>query len=476
MLFYRSTYLRALGASLVLLTAACADEITTAASTPTALSRISASPALSIESHKHLVHFTGDDIPASFSARITALGGTVDAAYDGVGIAVVDGLTPEAATQLAGDAGISAVDPDNVFQFIDSPAGNATADATDVVIASPSDPATAAFFSRQWNMRAIGADAAWAAGHRGSAAVKVAIVDTGIDYLHPDLAGRVDLANSASFVPSDDALVSAAFPGRHVVTDLHFHGTHVAAAVSSNAFLVAGVSSMTTLMGVKVVGAGGTGTTSALLAGIVFATDHGANVINISLGPRDLLSRKEKEVKDFQRTTDRVYGYAHKKGVTVIVAAGNERQDLDAKQTFKPWCGSTHVICVSATGPTSQAGIDGPWTNIDAPASYSNFGVKDVDIAAPGGNGASVVWGPCSTSSLVIPVCQTALLPLGFQGTSLAAPHASGAAALLLAQHGSLQPGQVQAILENSADDLGAKGKDPFYGRGRINVRKALGL
>src|SRR5688572_18974270 len=132
--FYRSTYLRALGASLVLFTAACADEITTTASTPTALSRISTSAALSIESDKHIVHFTGDDIPASFSARVTALGGTVDAAYAGVGIAVVDGLTPDAATQLAADAGISAVDPDNVFQFIDDSAGTASADATGTVV------------------------------------------------------------------------------------------------------------------------------------------------------------------------------------------------------------------------------------------------------------------------------------------------------------------------------------------------------
>lgn len=431
MLFPRRTRV-ALCASIVLFTA-CAGDRAPTATAPTALSQLSSAAALSASNGKHLVHFSGDAIPTGFAARIAALGATVDAAYDGVGIAVVNGLSSEAASQLASVPGVSSVDPDNVFQFLDNPSGITTTDATSVVIASPGNPTTAAFYAFQWNLRAIGADAAWAAGYRGSAAVKVAILDTGIDYLHPDLNDRVDLANSASFVPSDDAIVAALFPGRHPSTDLHFHGTHVAATVSSNALITAGVSSMTTLMSVKVIGASGAGTVSGFLGGVVFAVDHGADVINMSLGVRDLLSRKEKEVKDFQRVVDRVFGYAHKKGVTLIAAAGNESQNLDTKQTFKGYCSSTYVTCVSATGPTAQASNAGPWTNIDAFANYSNFGVKDVDVAAPGGNGSTPVWGPCSTSSVVIPVCRSALLVLGLQGTSQAAPHAAGAAALILA-------------------------------------------
>lgn len=475
MLYPRLHRGRAFFATLVLFTAACADEITPTASAPSALTRLSNSASLAGAS-KYLVHFTGDAIPSDFAARVASLGGSVDAAYDGVGIAVVEGLTEESAAQLAGDAGISAVDPDNVFQFVDDPAANATADATSVIIASPGNPATAALYAFQWNLRAIGADAAWAAGHRGSRAVKVAILDTGIDYLHPDLAGLVDLANSASFVPSDDAIVAAMFPGRNRSTDLHFHGTHVAATVSSNAFITAGVTSMTTLMSVKVVGASGMGSVSAFLAGVVFAVDRGANVINLSLGVRDLLSRKEKEIKDFERVVDRVFGYAHMKGVTIITAAGNQALNLDTKQTFSGYCSAKYVTCVSATGPTSQVSVAGPWTNIDAPAFYSNFGVRDVDVAAPGGNGSSPVWGPCSTSSVLIPVCRSSLQVIGLMGTSQAAPHASGAAALVLAKEGNLQAGQLEAILLNSADDLGPKNKDPFYGRGRLNVRRALGL
>jgi subtilisin family serine protease len=475
MLFNRMTQGRAIGASLMLFLSACADMPTPTASAPTALSRIDAATAHATATARHLVYFAGGTTPSGLAARVSELGGQIAASYEAVGIVVVDGLSEAAALQLAGDGGISAVDADDSFQFL-APDATATVDATNAAIASPTNPSTAAFFPFQWNMRVIGADAAWAAGQLGSSAVKVAILDTGIDYLHPDLAGRVDLANSASFVPAEDPFVPILFPGRQPFTDLHYHGTHVAATVSSNAFLAAGVGSRTTLMAVKVLSVSGTGTASAILGGIVFATDRGAQVINLSLGVEDLLSRKDKQVKAFQRMVDRAFGYAHSKGVMIVAAAGNESQDLDAKQTFKAYCGSTHVTCVAATGPTSQTSNAGPWANIDAPASYTNFGVKHVDLAAPGGNGASLVWGACSTSSLVVPQCQTALFGLALGGTSQAAPHVSGAAALVLAQRGMLPPGTVEAILLNTSDDVGEKGKDAFSGRGRLNVRRALGL
>jgi subtilisin family serine protease len=477
MSFTRSLRGRDVCVLFLVLVSACADQTAPGTSAPAALSRISGSAALSVPGSKHLVHFTSDAVPSDFASRVSALGGSVDASYGDVGIAVVAGLSAPAAQKLAATPGVSAVDPDNVFQFLDGPSTTVTMDATSVGIASPSDPTTAFFYSFQWNLRAIGADAAWAAGQLGSPSVKVAIIDTGIDYLHPDLVGRVDLAHSASFVPAEDPFVPIIFPGRLPFTDLHFHGTHVAATVSSNAVLAAGVTSQTTLMAVKVIDVNGNGTTSAFLAGIAFAADGGANIINISLGVADLLSRKDAEVKAFQRMTDRVFRYAHKRGAAVIVAAGNERQDLDTKHTFKPYCGSALVTCVSATGPTSQASDAGPWENIDAPAvAYTNFGQKSIDVAAPGGNGTTPVWGACSTTSLVLPPCRSFLLLLGLQGTSEATPHASGTAALILSAQGPMPPSELRERLLKSADDLLPKGKDDFYGRGRISVINALGL
>lgn len=430
------------------------------------------------QSGRYIVNFTSTSVPADFAARVSALGGAVDAAYDGVGVAVVSGLDEAAATALLASGGVSDVGPDEEFQFLDPDVPAEIEAVTDATPASASEPAKAFFFPRQWNMRQIGANVAWAAGKLGSPAVKVAILDTGIDYLHADLQGLVDLQNSASFVPSDDALTAARFPGRHVSTDLHVHGTHVAATVSSNGIAAAGVTSKTTLMAVKVLGVSGVGTTSGILAGIVFAVDRGADVINMSLGAQDLYNLKDKATKEyFRKVVDRAFQYAHRKGVTVVVAAGNEAQRLDVKHTYKPYCGAKHVICVSATGPTSAAGVNGPWANPDAFAAYSNFGLRRIDVAAPGGNsGILAVSAACSTSSLVLPICRTGTFVVRISGTSMASPHTAGLAALLVAEYGGNATGRIRSTIENSADDLGAPGEDAYYGRGRINVARALGL
>jgi lantibiotic leader peptide-processing serine protease len=459
MSFLRTYRARQLSVFVALFTAACADNsLPTSASSD--LTRISTSAALT-GAPKHLVYFTGNSVPSDFEATIASLGGHLEVAYEEVGIAVVEGLSPASVEQLSAASGIAAVDEEYSFKFLDD---NAVPDATSV-IASPTDPTKAAAYAAQWNMRAVGANVAWAAGHLGSPAVKVAILDTGIDYLHPDLVGRVDLANSASFIPSDDALVGMFFPGRHVSTDLHVHGTHVAATVASNSNLVAGVTTRTTLMSVKIIGVTGSGGTVPFLNGLLFATNRGANVINLSLGVRDLMSRKEKEVKAFERLVDRLFGYAHSKGVIIVAAAGNEAQNLDTKHSYKGYCSSSYVICVSATTSSSQL------------ASYSNFGEKDVDIAAPGGTPTAPILGPCSTSTLLIPACQTnPTVIIGLIGTSQATPHVSAAAALVLAKSPKASPGAVEGALLGGATDIGPKGKDASFGRGLLNIPAALGL
>ena len=458
--------------SVFALTAALATGACTDGAAPTAATTANASLSLGNNSGKHVVEFSGNALPSGFADRVAALGGSVDVSWGTAGIAVVAGLTDEAAAQLAASSGVTRVQADIEIQGI-QPVGEMEVAAADVVEASPTAPQTAFFFPRQWNMRAIGANQAWAAGKLGSSSVTVAILDTGIDYTNPDLAGRVDLSRSASFVPSDNALVQANFPGAHPIADLQYHGTHVAATVASNGILAAGVTSQSTLIGVKVLGANGRGGFSGILAGIMHATDVGADVINMSLG--SFFTRQDAGA--FLGTINRAINYAARNGVVVVVAAGNDAIDLDhTGGLYASFCSAPNVVCVSATGPTASAGTNGPWTNVDALAGYSNFGRSSISVAAPGGNTGASVSAVCSRFSLVFRICATGNFVLSASGTSMASPHVAGLAALLVADMGKDKPAQIRARLQQSADDLGQPGTDASYGKGRINVKTALGL
>ncbi len=457
----------------------CADD----AMSPTALAPTESLATLSAgapSSDNHLVVFKGNGIPSGFAAQVAALGGNVELTINAAGAAVISGVDATGLATIRSGKDVDVVEPETVLELPEPFAvGEAIAGVADDAPASPGDPTAAYFFPRQWNMRVIGADVTWAAGNTGSSDVTVAILDTGIGYTHYDLAGRVDLSRSISFVPADDAYVTAYFPGAHLIADIGYHGTHVAATVASNGYVAAGVTSQTTLIGVKVcsVATGGC-PGGAIFAGIEHAVDNGADVINMSLGG----AFQKKAYPGYVSVLNRLFNYAHKAGVTVVVSAGNEAADLDHDfypvthypSLYKTYCSTPNNICVSATGPTAAGSVNGPWANVDAPAYYTNFGRSAINVAAPGGNTGGSVWAACSTFSLVIPVCQANGYAVGISGTSMAAPHVSGLAALMVAEHGR-SPAQVRAAIQQSADDLGQPGVDPFYGKGRINVARATG-
>jgi subtilisin family serine protease len=429
-----------------------------------------ASPAGSIpvmassETGTYLVLFEEEGIPEGFIDQVAALGGIVDYTHP-IGVAIVSGLTAEGTEVLGARTDTNSVVANDSFNLDPMLMGDPTV-VYDEGVYSPADPTTAARYPWQWNMRAIHADEAWAAGRLGSPSVTVAILDTGIDYLYPDLVGLVDLSRSISFIPSDDALVDLYFPGRNYITDLYFHGTHVANTVVSNSNIVAGVTTQTTLMGVKVCSVYGECPDDAIVQGILYAVDNGADVINMSLG--GYFDKNEDHLVGF---INRLFNYANRMGVTVVVSAGNASINMDKdKNSYKTYCSAPNTICVSATGPDSADDIrTGPWYNIDSPAYYTNYGSSSISVAAPGGNSGGYVWAACSTTSLVIPACQTGIYIVGAAGTSMSAPHVSGLAALIVEDVGR-SPGQVKTLIQKTADDLGKPGVDPFYGKGRINV------
>ncbi len=450
------------------------------------------SPALSLVpgNGQHVVVFNGNGIPDGFAAQVAALGGTVTFAHAGVGFAIVSGLGDAAASQVGQMGGVSGVQADEVFQ-LESPVAAAEA-GFDLVAQSQADPATAARHAFQWNMRLINADDAWAAGKLGSDGVTVAILDSGLDYDAPDLNGLVDLSRSASFVPSDDAITAAYFPDRHPINDYNGHGTNDATQVSSKALAIAGVTSRTTLIGVKVLGANNTGSLAGVLAGITFAADQGADIANMSLG--GVLAKGRGALVGL---IHRTLAYANAQGMLIVTSAGNGPLDLDHDgNNLVLYCSVPHVVCVSSVGPATAM------LDQDAPAFYTNFGRSAISVAAPGGNAdaangfpvsarpwgadfASRVWSLCAkyriagftaTGAPVLTPCTAGNRLYGLVGTSQAAPHVSGLAALLIAENGYSNPATVKHAIERSALDLGSTGTDPYYGRGRIDVARALGL
>ena len=472
---------------------ACTDEQPTA---PAATTDILA-PSLSLSASgtpatdNFLVVFKKETVPAGFAQRVADLGGSVLYAYDAVGGAVITGVDAADIAALQADADVSLVEPES---FIPLPEPQGSPDISSepaASLASATNPAEAYFFPRQWHLRAIGADKAWAAGKLGSEDVVVAILDTGIDYTYPDLQGRVDLSRSVSFQSRDDLLVAAYFPGRHPISDLHYHGTHVAATVVSNGIVNAGVTSKTTLFGVKVCSV--YGGCNRIFDGIKYAADNGADIINMSLGG----GLQKRVYPGYVSLVNRWANYARQKGALLVVSAGNDANDLDhnfilndngtptnysddfhekVPGWLSTYCDASGVACISATGPRATAGTNGPWTDVDAPSSYTNYGRSAITVAAPGGNGAGRVYAGCSKTSLVYTICQTGNYVLGINGTSMAAPHASGVAALLVAEHGKVGANRLRTLLQQTSDDLGQSGTDPYYGKGRVNAARAAGV
>jgi len=480
----------------VALLAACSDAPTklSAPSEQGAL-RTSLTPASGIPTGKTVVVFKDtSSIPLAGIALLNSLGGTVTKRWDNIGVAFVSGLSASALSTLSASNLIQAVGNDRILNWLPK-VRTAGAIAGDVAAMPQNNPANASYFKdgTQWNMRVIGADKAWAAGKQGLPSTRVAIVDTGIDYGHREIRTLVDLAASRSFaslivgvadgVPEVDAPIEPQLPGDSAFMDNHFHGTHVASTVASNNISVASIAPDVTLIAVKVLSMTGSGSFESVASGIRYAADSAnADVINMSLGAE--VEPGEEGVPALLELMKRVVKDAEKQGTIVISAAGNSSLNLDLGTVVATPCEQS-TICVSATGPLLQQ-------NFDQPATYTNYGITAIEVAAPGGNATDddsqyqtedLVIGACSrrATEQTLNVCHANTDGVVYfyayaAGTSMATPHVSGEAAMIKSYFPTLSVKGIASKITGTADDVGAKGRDIYTNYGRINVARALGL
>lgn len=287
---------------------------------------------------------------------------------------------------------------------------------------APNDP----YWFVQWGPQKIQADWAWNTTV-GNSSVLVAVIDTGIDYNHPDLV--------ANYIPLGcDWINNDTDP-----MDDNGHGTHCAGiitAVLNNSVGIAGIAQVR-IMAEKGLDVGGSGDTIGLANAIIHAADQGADVISMSWGAYGK-----------SRLLHEALQYAYGKGVLLVAAAGND----NTAQKLYP-AAYEEVIAVAATDEE------------DDPAYFSNYG-DWIELAAPGVNIYSTI-SETHDPRFEYPYCL-------LSGTSMATPHVAGLGALVLSKYPNATSSWVRLRIRDTADDLGETGFDSFYGHGRINARKAL--
>ena len=291
----------------------------------------------------------------------------------------------------------------------------------------------------------IHAPSAWSAT-TGSASIGVAVIDSGVELSHPDLAPNITV--KASETPANgidnnaNGLIDDARGWDYVdddadPTDLHGHGTHVAGIVGArgnDGYGVTGVAWQTGLLPLRILDAAGSGFTSDAISAYVYAAQAGARIVNASFGGGDYSVLEE--------TTIRMAA-----NVLFVVAAGNSAKDNDVTKSYPCAYDLPNVICVAASDTSDNL------------ASFSNYGATTVDLAAPGVDirsdwkGGTFAWA---------------------DGTSMAAPHVAGAAALVLAQRPELNAAQLRQVLIDSAQPVAGLAGRVATG-GRLDAARALG-
>jgi subtilisin family serine protease len=439
-----------------------------------------AGSAGSAESTTYLILYKQQSVPTDAARAIERAGGTLTFAYGQIGVAVARSDAAGFRERLAQDARVEAVAATGAYGVRLEGVEDADAGPTDDAPATDTDTLS----PLQWDMRQIHAPEAHAITG-GSRTVLAGDLDTGVDWSHPDLAANVDFANSTSCVGGVPNQAPAAW-----LDDLG-HGTHTAGTIAAAAtgIGIVGVAPNVRLASVSTADPAGFFYPEAVVCAFVWAGSHHFDVTNNSwfADPFQFNCHNDPETQAIFKAEHRAIRYAMNQGVTVVASAGNSNFDLtrdapEGNECVRIPSEIEGVITVTANG------------NLKRKAFYSNFGVGVVNVTAPGGDSMQIT--PEATNGRVLSTwpsyiaCARRATDPGVpgavwcyqQGTSMATPHVTGVAALLISHFGDLRPQQVQAYIEQTADPLacdepacyGGAGYNAYYGHGQVNALSAV--
>ncbi|MDT0399161.1 MULTISPECIES: S8 family serine peptidase [Streptomyces] len=426
----------------------------------------------------------GHGTSAQVKKAIGKAGGTVVTSYDRIGVIVVHSSNADFAKTIRKVRGVqsagatrtaplpSAATADTVTPKALSAAEIARAESA---AAEGQDPLQ----GLQWDLPAIKADKAHEKS-LGSSRVTVAVIDTGVDDTHPDIAPNFDRAASVNCVSGKPDTSDGAWrPGAQESP----HGTHVAGeiAAAKNGVGMTGVAPGVKVSGIKVSNPDGFFYTEAVVCGFVWAAEHGVDVTNNSYytDPWYFNCSDDPDQKALVEAVTRASRYAERKGAVNVAAAGNENYDLAADEIPDP---------VSPNDSTPSERVIDPDECFDIPtqlpgvvtvaatgakglkSSFSNYGRGFIDIAAPGGDSTAYQTpAPPATSGLIL-----GTLPGGswgyMAGTSMASPHVAGVAALIKSTHPHASPALVKALLYAQADATACTDPYDINGDGKVDA------
>jgi subtilisin family serine protease len=421
---------------------------------------------------------------ADLDAAVAAAGGTVKKRLKGIDAVVAEGGAGFLAA-VSKQAGVAEAAASRTVRW-QSPVKPEARIADDAVNPPNNPPGTVdPRFNLQWGHTAVKAVDAWNAGFEGQGA-RVAVLDGGFQLNHPDMVGRFDPTCTADM--TGEGIEYG--PNPDDATGIFSHGMHTAGTVGAarNNVAGAGIAPKSTLCLVKVLFNVGSGTFEDVAEGIVFAANNNVDVISMSLGAS--IEKSSEGASTLRNLVDRAVSYAYKRGALVITSAGNDGESADSPKISGTPADQIHIpsdspqaISISATGPRGWG--KNPNVSLDNLAYYSNYGRSVINLAAPGGEidfGLLASGEPCTVSGLTRP-CYVFdfVYSLGAAnaaywsiGTSMATPHVSGVAALIVSKYGKMHPAQLRAYLNAGADDIGQKGHDAFFGNGRVNAVGSL--